>query len=167
MQRALAISVVAATVLAAMVLAACGGEPDAQRIQDPQFVRAAGAECGRAIPPLRPDLHDKSPKKESEVAATVDDRATRLHDLVSVLRGLPVTTDAQSAVGAWLADWDAYVDLGHRYATALRGGDPKVQARVASEATAPLRRISAFARANGMPACALDLVPLPKRESPL
>lgn len=154
-------------VAATATLAACGGGVEAAHIQDPQFVRAARAECDRAIPPLRPDLHDKSPKKEAEIAAIVDDRARRLGDLVSILRALPVATDAQSAVAVWLRDWDGYVASGHRYAAALRGGDPKLQARVAAQATGPLRRISAFARANGMPGCALDLVPLPKRESPL
>ncbi len=56
-------------------------------------------------------------------------------------------------VERWLDDWDAYVDVGHRYADAVRADAAKTSASVAAEGTEVSRRVFLFARANDIPEC--------------
>ena len=145
-------------------VAACGGEPAAPRIDDAAFARQAERICARELPPLRADLTDDEPREPEDVAPTIDARAESLGEFVQSLKALDVRPGARPEVEAWLADWDVYIDVGRRYADALREGDPDQYSSVADEGLEPQARISAFARANGLESCALDGVPLPPRE---
>lgn len=112
-------------------------------------------------------MADDETKEPGDVAPVVEDRALRLGAMVAELREIPVAEPARSAVRDWLADWDTYVNVGTRYADALRSGSPAEYSAVAMEGAGPQARISAFARTNRFDACALDGVPLPARESPI
>lgn len=159
---------VIATVALVLAVAACGGStPVAPRITDVRFTTAAAKECARTLPPLRPDIGDDDPKEALEIAPVVADRAEALAALTARLRKIPVTAEDRPAATDWLSDWDRYVEVGRRYSRALTGDDPRVQTSIATLGEGPQRRISAFARVNKMEACALDGVPLPKRDSPL
>lgn len=159
--------VVALVILAAPIGAACGETADAPRITDRLFSAAAEGVCRKVIPALRPDLKQKDAGPDAEVAAAIEERATKLTALTQDLRGLEVARADAAAVEAWLDDWDSYLAVGRRYARAVRGGDPAVHTSVAAQGVPVQKRISAFARANQMPGCALDGQPLPERESPL
>ena len=147
----------------------CGGGSgsEAARIEDPRFVAGASRICAAELPPLRADVADDTPREPADVAPTVEERAESLADLVDELRMVEVEEAARPEVEAWLRDWDRYVDVGRRYAAALRSGDPNRYSSVAEEGSGPQERISAFARTNDMEPCALDGVPLPERESPI
>lgn len=150
-----------------LVAGACGGSPDAPRIEDSGFTSSAGRLCAAQLPPLRADIADDTPREPSEIAPLVEDRAEKLDVLVGELESLDVVPAARGEIEAWLKDWRVYVKVGGRYAEALREGDPQVYSAVAEEGVEPQERISAFARANGFEDCALDGVPLPERESPI
>lgn len=152
-------------VVAVAWLGACGGDaPEAPTIADQTFARRAEQLCARELPPLRADLADDETREPAEVAPTVVARADSLDQMVAGLRDVPVAPGDRAAVNEWLDDWDAYVQVGRRYAAALKDGDPDRYSAVADEGLEPQRRISAFARANGFDSCALDGVPLPPRE---
>lgn len=148
----------------ALLASACGGGPDAPRIDDSRFAQRAEQICVEQLPPLRADLADDEPRQAEEVAPTVAARADSLQELVRSLAALEVRPQSEAAVGSWLADWQTYVDVGRRYAKALKTGDPDRYAAVSEEGLGPQARISAFARTNGFKSCALDGVPLPPRE---
>lgn len=150
--------------VALLLSTGCGGAPEAPQLDDPGFAREAEKICARDLPPLRADLSDDDPREPAEVAPTIEARAESLEALVTRLRDVEVQPGGRDEVETWLADWDRYVDVGRRYAKALREGDPQRYAAVADEGLAPQARISAFARANGFKSCALDGVPLPPRE---
>lgn len=154
-------------VAAALLAGACGGGPEAQTIDDPQFTSAAQALCAEQLPPLRADITDDTPREPGEVAPVVDERADDLEAVVVELRRIDVDPAARAVVDGWFEDWDLYIDVGRRYADALRGGDPDEYSKVAAEGSEPQARISTFARTNDFEACALDGVPLPERESPI
>ncbi|HUQ38809.1 MAG TPA: hypothetical protein VM030_01520 [Acidimicrobiales bacterium] len=144
---------------------ACGGGGvRVARIHDSGFTDAAARVCRAALPPLRPDLSDRSRNEPLQVADDVEDRADKLTAMVARLQRLPVREVDRIAVGEWLGDWRAYIAVGHAYARSLRTEDAKRNAEVARDGQAPQRRISAFARANEMKACALDGQPLPARK---
>lgn len=147
--------------------AACGGGPEAARIDDPAFTSGAGRLCAERLPPLRADVADDTPREPAEVAPLVEDRAEKLTALVDELAELEVSASARTEVDRWLTDWRTYVRVGRKYAAALRQGDPDGYSAVAEQGVGPQERISAFARTNGFEACALDGVPLPERESPI
>ena len=148
-------------------LGGCGSEPTAPRISDAEFVRRAEALCARRLPPLRADVSDDEAREPTEVAPTVEDRADALEGLVEELDRIPVAEADSAEVAGWLRDWNTYVEVGRRYAAALRQGDPAEYSAVADEGLGPQARLSSFARANGFESCALDGVPLPERESPI
>ena len=162
--RALPINLMGPLLLGTTLLAGCGGDLDAPRIDDPAFAERAERICAEQLPPLRADLADDEPREPAEVAPTVEARAESLDSLVGSLREVEVRSGARAEVDEWFSDWERYLDVGRRYAEALEAGDPKVYAEVADEGLAPQARISAFARANGFKSCALDGVPLPPRE---
>lgn len=150
--------------MVALLAPACGGGVDAPRIDDPTFARTAEQICAQDLPPLRADLSDDDPREPEEVAPTIEARAQSLEGLVSRLDAVEVQPGARGEVESWLADWAAYIDVGRRYAKALRERDPDQYSAVANEGLEPQARISAFARTNGFKSCALDGVPLPPRE---
>ena len=160
--RRLSASVAATAVMA--LAGACGGQPPAPTIEDPRFARQAEQICARDLQPLRADLSDDEPRQPAEVAPTIEARAASLEVLARKLRALRVQDAARPEVDNWLADWRRYIEVGRRYADALRGGDPDRYSAVADEGLEPQARISAFARTNGFDSCALDGVRLPPRE---
>ncbi|HEV2755579.1 MAG TPA: hypothetical protein VG318_07355 [Actinomycetota bacterium] len=68
------------------------------------------------------------------------------------LRGLK-EPGQDEAYDEWLAAWQEYVDLGPRFADALRTGDPEVYEAVGDEGDEPARTMNAIARENEMNAC--------------
>lgn len=148
----------------ALMTAACGGGTVAPRIDDPEFAQRAEQICAKDLPPLRADLSDDEPREPDEVAPLIEARSESLDNLVDDLKAIEVQPEARPEIQSWFTDWDAYVEVGRRYATALEEGDPDRYSAVAEEGAGPQARISAFARANGFKSCALDGVPLPPRE---
>lgn len=53
----------------------------------------------------------------------------------------------------WVRDWREFMDVGPRYADALRTGDPAVYEPIGNEGDRPVSEANAVARDNGMEAC--------------
>lgn len=85
----------------------------------------------------------------SAVGATVE----ALDAMVRDLRDLRPSGADGEEVDAWLADWERVLDAGRRIADALRREDQEAAAAADRGSQAPARSVSAFAGANGMPAC--------------
>jgi len=161
--RPVSITAASLWVVVGLMTSSCGGGPEAPLIDDPGFAQQAERICAKEFPPLRADLSDDEPREPGEVAPTIESRAESVEAIVRTLRGLRVDPKARGPVDAWFADWATYVDVGRRYADALKEGDPERYSTVAEEGLEPQARISAFARANGFKSCALDGAPLPPR----
>jgi hypothetical protein len=133
----------------------------ARTVEDRAFTDAAQATCAEAMPAIRrqpPQAGDEEdrPSADEALARRVERTADDLAALVDDLRRLPVAEADAAQVTRWLADWDDFVAVGHRYADALRTGDRKEYTAVAAVGDAPSRRIYAFAKANGMPDCVFE-----------
>jgi hypothetical protein len=126
-------------------------------VGDTTFTTAAESLCARMMPPIlkqppEPGGDDKPPADEL-LAQRVERTATDLAGVLAGLRALPVAAADQAAVARWFGDWDLFIDIGHRYAAALRRGKPSEFNKVGKTGNAPSRRIYQFAKANGMPSC--------------
>jgi len=145
----------AAAVAAAVVVAACGGsERPAATISDPAFVRKANAICKKTVPGLRaPDR--KATSTTQLRASTLDRTADAVGGVADQLRAVPVQADDAAKVRAWLADWDRFVVVGHRYAAAVKADDPERYTRIDDEAIKLAERIGTFARGNRIDDCVL------------
>ena len=128
-------------------------------VADAAFTEKAEAVCARALPALRrqrPESREDT-GTDAAFARRIDTAAVGLEDVVERLRAVPVAAgDGDAAeVDRWLADWDAYVAVGRRYADRVRSGDGEAAEDTRVEAAPLERRIYVFAKANGMPACTL------------
>lgn len=124
-------------------------------IEDEAFVDGADAACKEALPDVarsRPQSKEET-GTPAQFGARIDRAADQLGRLVADLRAVPAAGDDRADVDAWLADWDAYVATGHRYAEAVRAEDRAAQSRVSAEATTLERKIFLFAKGNDMPSC--------------
>lgn len=132
-----------------------GPELPPRTIEDRDFARQADAHCARALPPLRRDRPERPEDAADEpaLAGRVERTADRLRQLADELRALPVAPGDQADVERWLADWDAYSDIGQRFADALRRRDAEAYESVSAQGNTVSRRLFLFARANGMPRC--------------
>lgn len=132
-------------------------------VHDTAFTRAANRLCRAEVAPLRaarpqPGKHH-DPESERRTADRVEAAAGQLRQAENHLRGLPLADADQAPVNTWLNAWDRYVDVGLRYATSLRQGDPNAYTRVAREGEDLSRDVYVFARANGMPECQFTSAP--------
>lgn len=132
----------------------------ARSVADTGFTTAAQGICARRMPAIRNQPTPPGEKDLDEalqLAAKVERTATELSSVLGELRGLPVAAADQAEVGAWLDDWQRFVEVGHRYAAALRTDKPSHYTKVGKEGNAPSRRIYVFAKANGMPDCVFEV----------
>jgi hypothetical protein len=140
--------------VALVALAACGDSIPPKTISDQAFVKAANKICAARIPPLRAPQRkatsttDLRPENLERVAAGLEDTAAEL-------RGLEVQAEDKAEVDAWLKDWDQFVDVGRRYAAAVKAGDDERFSRIDDEAITLTKRIGKFARGNGIDDCIL------------
>jgi hypothetical protein len=145
---------VAAVILVALGAVACGDSAPTATLNDPAFVRQANAVCRPAVPKLRaPDRKATSTTRLK--AATIDATADGVADVAADLRALPVRVADRAAVRAWLADWDRFVAVGHRYAAAVQDNDPDRYTKIDDEAVKLAERIERFAKGNGIDDCIL------------
>lgn len=125
---------------------------------DAAFIAQANSTCRETLEPLKAERprpgtpEGRDPGTPKQVAAQVERVADRLAALADDLRDVPVASADQADVQTWLAEWDAYVDLGHRYATKLRAGGGDTD-DVVRNAAASGRRANQFARANKLDDC--------------
>ena len=126
-------------------------------VDDTSFTAAAQDVCAKRMPAIleQPPTpgDDDVPDADEQLAQRVERTATDLSGVLVELRRIPVAAPDRAEVDGWLRDWDTFIDVGHRYAAALRGGKPSEFRRVGDEGTEPSRRIYVFAKANGMPDC--------------
>lgn len=125
-------------------------------VGDRGFTEEANRVCRRELPPIRrdrPPLRDRSRRSTAEVARQVERTAQRLGAFVAQLRALPVSPADRTEIGRWLDDWERYVEVGRRYADALRAGDEGRFTAIAADGEPLTRRLFVFARSNDMPAC--------------
>jgi hypothetical protein len=155
-------TVLVGALLVATLFAVRGDVPavPARTVEDRAFTDAANALCAEAMPAIRrqppqPGGEDR-PSADEQLARRVERTADGLQGVVNDLRGLAVADADRTEVERWLADWDEFIAVGHRYADALRTGDTEEYTRVAAEGDGPSRRIYAFAKANGMPECVFE-----------
>jgi hypothetical protein len=153
-RRRAALSFALAAVLTGS-LAACSEDLPPRTVEDTSFIRAANAACAKALPPLREARPQRGEGSRDRlvIARQVDRAADRLKALAEDLRTLPVAAPDRLEVERWLDTWDAYIAVGHRFATALREEGEKTAASVSTEDDELSRRIAIFAQANDMPEC--------------
>ena len=145
----------AAAILVLFAGAACSdGTSPAATIDDPAFVREANTVCRTRVAKLRaPDR--KAPSTTALQPETIDATADGLAEVATELRALPVRAEDQGRVRAWLADWDRFIAVGHRYAAAVKAGDAERYTKIDDEAVDLAQRIGRFAKGNGIDQCIL------------
>jgi hypothetical protein len=153
--------IVIAGLLAASVLGgACASRPDAT-IHDAAYVRRANALCKDQLPDLRAkkektDVFGRTSKTDrADTAAKVEKAADGLDKLAEELGALPLRSQDQPEVAAWLEEWANYTGTGRRYAAALRTERDSVITSIAREAEPSVHNIAHFARANKIDECVL------------
>ncbi len=146
---------VAAAILVVLAGAACSDNSrPAATIDDPDFVRQANTVCKTTVAKLRaPDR--KAPSTTQLKPATIDATADGLAAVASELRTLDVRAEDRGKVQAWLADWDRFIAVGHRYAAAVKAGDEERYTKIDDEAVDLAQRIGRFARGNRIDECIL------------
>jgi hypothetical protein len=145
----------AAALAVSAALAACSSNArPAATIGDTAFVKRANAICKETVPGLRaPDR--KTTSTTALQAATLDKTADSIAAVAARLRTVPVRSDDAARVRGWLADWDRFVVVGHRYAAAVKADDPEHYTRIDDEAIKLAERIGTFARGNHIDDCVL------------
>lgn len=152
-------SLVASALVVATLFTIRGDAPaiPARTVDDRAYTDAANAVCAKAMPAIRrqpPQAGSEDrPSADEAFARRVERTASDLESVLVDLRGLPVADADRDEIDRWLADWDLFIDVGHRFAAALRTGDREHYTKVGAEGDAPSRRIFAFSKANGMPEC--------------
>lgn len=130
--------------------------PD-RTIDDPAFVRAANATCGKRVAELAESREDAKETKdddgESANAKRIEKATAGLTALIADLRDLTPNAASKPNVDAWLAEWDTYIEVGRDYAAALRRGQPDEYEEIAERGFEPAKAIKKFARANRIDNC--------------
>jgi hypothetical protein len=144
-----------AAILVSVAAVACSntGRP-AATIDDPAFVRRANAVCRPIVAKLRAPDHKATSTTELR-ASTIDATADGVAAVAARLRTIPVRQQDAARVRAWLADWDRFVSVGHRYAAAVKADDPQRYTRIDDEAVDLAERIGRFAKGNRIDDCIL------------
>ena len=142
-------------VIGLAVIRTLPGPRPARTINDPAFERAAVKICEKEIPPLRAVKReeDTDDPLEKETAKKVDEVADKLETVVVRLQALEVRAADRAKVDAWFGAFADFIEAGHHYAEALRGGNESVYNEVDNEGVEPLKRIRDFGRANHLDAC--------------
>jgi uncharacterized protein DUF2510 len=126
-------------------------------VSDTAFTTAANDLCAQRMPGIRSQPPQTGSKEkldpDAATAARMERTAADLAGLVAGLRRLPLAEADRVEVAGWFDHWDRFVDVGRRYAAALRGGKNPSAKAVGAEAAVPSREIYRFAKANGMPEC--------------
>lgn len=131
-------------------------------VEDTAFTAAAESVCARTMPaileqPPEPGGDDEPPADEA-FAQRIEKTATDLSGVLAELRRIPVAAPDRPEIEAWLGDWALFIDVGHRYAAAVRRGKPSEFKKVGAQGDAPSRRIYQFSKANDMPSCVFSSV---------
>jgi hypothetical protein len=120
----------------------------ADRVGDDEFLAAAAETCAQAnarvLEPYR-----QAASQDPEGLATAVER------FVDDLRAIDVAPADRERVAEWIAAWDAWTEAGHEYADALEDDDQARADRITRESFLARTRVSQFAYANGLGACAL------------
>lgn len=133
--------------------------PD-RTVFDGDFIAAANTKCRESLTPLKEERpqpgtpEGRDPGPHERVAAQVDETADALVVIAEDLRSIPVDPKEEAFVEAWLAEWDTYAAIGHRYADAVRD-DSKQQEDLIRDGAQSSRRADAFAQANKLKDCTL------------
>jgi hypothetical protein len=141
-------------------ITACSSRPKAT-IHDAAFARQANSICAKQLPSLRAkkdqsDIFGATPKNNrAATAAKIDKAADGLDRVAAQLAALPVRSEDQTAVAAWLEEWANYTGVGRQYAQAVRTARDSTISSIAAEANGPVHNIAHFARANHIDDCVL------------
>lgn len=132
-----------------LALRADGGGED-HRVGDHDFVRLANQRCAaaeaEAIAPHRTRGGAADGERLEAMAAGWD-------AMVRDLRRLPVQPGDSAKVDRWLAAWERWVSLRHRFAAEVAAGDERGSRLVLQASQESKRAINSFASANGMTDC--------------
>ena len=127
-------------------------------VSDAGFIERANTVCERALPALRRarPVSREDTGTPQQFGARIDKAADDLAAVAADLRTIPVATAAEKAeVDGWLADWDAYIGLGHQYADAVRAEDREREDQLGEDSRVISTRIFVFAKANEIDDCTL------------
>jgi hypothetical protein len=125
---------------------------------DAQFISNANELCRAELGPLRDARPEpgspegKNPGSKEKVAGQVDDVADKLTAIAAGLRGIDVQLADRADVDGWLAEWDRYIDIGHRYADAVQEEAPR-QGKLVEDGARSGQRANLFAKANKLDDC--------------
>ena len=122
-------------------------------ISDDRFRAAAADICAASIPELRAQRRPERQLSDDEVADRIDEVASELEGVVADLGAVPVSAGDEAEVRAWLEAWDGYIDVGHRYAEAIREGDADAAENVRREGDDEAAAIGRFASGNRLDDC--------------
>ncbi|MDQ1403927.1 MAG: hypothetical protein QOG03_2243 [Actinomycetota bacterium] len=154
----IAVAAIVGVIITALVMRSVGQRPP-RTIHDAAFERQADALCKTRLTDLRPARSDPEGPPSSVapvvMGGRIDKTADEIAATAAALRALPVNESDHRLVEAWLADWDEYAAVGHRYADAVRGGDPRTYTKVEAQGHDPVHRIGRFARGNHIDHCVL------------
>lgn len=154
----LTVAAVIGTVITVLVMHSVGQRP-ARTIHDSSFERQADAICRSRLASIRPapsDPEGPAPSIRADVMGRrIDRTADAIAETARLLRAVPVNAGDRAPVVAWLADWDRFATIGHRYADAVRAGDPRTYTKIQAEGNGPVHRIGRFARGNHIDHCVL------------
>jgi hypothetical protein len=151
-RRVLAIVVAVGVALCAFVWFTVPKRPG-RTVADRAFLAAAERTCASVVPDLRAERRSKKVMTDKQVADRIDEVAVKLEAMVADLRDLPVSSADKAEVMAWLAAWDGYLEVGHRYADAIRSGDAGRAEKVRREGNDEADAIGRFSSGNRIDAC--------------
>jgi hypothetical protein len=153
-----AVVAVAGAILTGAVMATVGKRPP-RTIHDAGFERRADAICKARVTEIRPVASNPQAPGPSLKPALLGQRIDATADAIvataATLRSVPVRDADRGAVLAWLTEWDRYAAVGHRYADAVRVGDPRTYTSIERDGNGPAHRIGRFARGNHIDHCVL------------
>ena len=134
-----------------------GRQPPPDRLDDPAFADAAQQVCRAAlvdVSALPPAVSASAAAARAEIVTEANERFAQMLDELAAQR--PDGEEGE-VVDAWLADWHTYLDDRVAYAEALRE-DPGARLLVTPRDREQVTEfIDAFAKDNGIPACATPL----------
>ena len=151
-RRAFSAVVAIGALLCAAVWFSIPKRPD-PTIADDRFRAAAAEICAGALPALRAERRPERRLSDTEVADRIDEVATELEGVVVDLRAVPVAAADRTEVVAWLDAWDRFIDVGHRYADAIRAGNADAAEDVRRDGDDEATAIGRFASGNRIDAC--------------
>ncbi len=114
---------------------------------DGAFIAAADAVCAETAAYLD-ETADPDPAENVRISVRA------FTQMIDELRNLSVADEVRPEVEAWLVLWDAYVQVGERYADALERGAPEDEIdAIGDEGDLPFAALQTIAEENDMPSC--------------